>query len=229
MHLVHSPGRLDEEVPGAEVVASREHLFVEPVEEIKPRVGDVHGGVEHLLDLARHHPKELVGPDEAEIHRGVANPLAALLRGAQDPIVLVAGDGAEAPEDLAEALRKHVRRGAHDVAAVEEHRPCALLFEDHQLPRVAALRDRRDDLRQVSGNAHVTGQPEEARTLAGGRCEQDLRRRPLEEPLSSARAQALARGAAHRVDRSSGVDAQVEASPARPSSVPFGHETSRIW
>ena len=77
--LVHPPRRLHEKLPGAQVIPAYDARLVEPIEEVEHRAGDVDRAVEHLLDLSRHHAKELVAADELELDRRLTDPLAAAL------------------------------------------------------------------------------------------------------------------------------------------------------
>ena len=172
--LVGTPRRLHEERTRAEVVPAHELGIVEPLEEEERRPPDVHGRVEHLFDLARHHAKELVRADELELDGGLADAPPALIRRAHDLLELVPGDDPEAPQNLAEPLARRVRRGADDMAALEEDGPheglrAALrgvfFLEDDELSAPPALRDRGDHVAEGTGRAHLAGQPESARPL----------------------------------------------------------------
>ena len=174
--LVHAPRRLHEQLPGAQVIPARDARLVEAVEEVEHRLRDVHGAVEDLLDLARHHAKELVGAHELELDGRLAHALALALGRAHDLLELVARDGSEAPEDLAQALGRRRRRRADDLTALEEDRSRRVLVQHDELPAPAACATSATTSQRAPGArtspASRSGRPDSpdrtARTTSGG-------------------------------------------------------------
>jgi hypothetical protein len=134
-HLVHAPRPLHEERAGGHVVAPREERLVVAIEDIEDPVADAEGGVKDLLHLPRHHREELLGGDELEVDRRLADALAARRARLDDGVQLGARDDAEAVEGLPEALVGHVRTGPHHRPGVEEDRALRLAVEHDDLSR----------------------------------------------------------------------------------------------
>ena len=208
--LVHPARGLHEKLRRAQVIPADDARLVEPVEEVEHRSRDVDRAVEHLFDLARHHPEELVPADELELDRRLPHPFAASLGGAHHLVELLARDRAEAPEDLAELLRRDGRRRADDLAGLEEDRPRSLFLQDGQLPSPARLGDQRDDIAEGARRAHLAGEPQRS-PLARTQREDDLGRTVQERPLADSRAERLAGVTTDRMDGPGAVDPQATA------------------